>query len=340
MPFICSHGTQAPSHNKGHSKPRTTEVNIEGIKMKLITIYLILLLKTTLILGEMFIKEAMYYKIENGEKIAGKPWHTGKVNTESYCMMECVGVDSCVGVSHEDKHCTMIITFTYPPEGVVHTASSTNAIYRKDRGPPEMYISFEDLSQITLNGAENTTGYRGQGLDFPNSGSTGQTADVGILKGKACFVTPQSCNNGFTLSLWAKIRSSNPGHDSGFLTSFDINKQGINIRRSYGKLYFLMRLASGEADKAVDYSGHWDTWTHIALSMAKPGSDLNIYYNGMFQDSGPFHNTGSYPPNAGRLVFGRLEVDGNNYYGSAILDEVCSWNIMLSDSEILRVYQN
>ena len=304
---------------------------------------LILLIKICLISGAMFIKEETYLKIENGNQLVGKPVSFGKTINEQYCNMKCTSVDSCTGVSYEDGNCTGIITFGYHNEGVVHIATPTNLMYRKYPGPPEMCLHFEDLSQMTLNGARAEAGYIGQGLGFTVNadGSWGQTADASIWKGKACFVTPQSCSNGFTLSFWAKIQELSPNH-GGFITTLKSGLQGMNIRRVQGSLLFFMRLESGSVGMSVGYDEHWDKWAHIALNLSKPsrGSTVTIYYNGVFQESKPLNSGGPYQPNAGRLLFGRRFVDEDDHYGSAILDEVCSWNMMLSDTQIFRVYQS
>ena len=299
---------------------------------------LILLIKICLANGAMFVKEETYLKIENGEQLVGRPVPFENTINEQYCTILCTSVDTCTGVSYKDGNCTGIITFVYPDEGVTHILTSKTLSYRKHPGPPEMCIHFEDLSKMTLNGAIATTGFIGQGLDFPNSGSLGQTADAGIWKGKACFVTPQTCKNGFTLSFWAKIRSSNPDY-SGFITTLKYGTQGMNIRTDDGSLHFWVRMESATVSGSVSYSGHWDKWTQIALTLSKPsaGPHLTIYFNGVFQDSKPFWSGGPYQPNDGRLVFGRRYVDQDNYYGSAVLDELCSWNMMLSDEQIYLI---
>ncbi len=317
------------------------DIEMKYISKYLICLQLTLMLRGTLAIGEMFVKEAIFYKIENGDQFVGKPLSFGKVSNEKYCTIKCSEESSCTGVSYEGEHCTGIMTFTYPAEGVVYNATSTYGIYRKDQGPPEMCINFESMFQVTLNGAVSRPGYIGQGLQFTASvnGNIGQPADAGIWKGKACFVTTQTCSNGFTFSMWAKMSTLNL-NDHGFVTTFEANTEGMNIRKNGIYLHFYMRLQSAEYAISVDYTGHWAIWTHITLSMAAPGSNLNIYYNGAYQTSKSAEHLWIYATNSGRLVFGRRDVDVDNFYGTAVIDEVCSWNIMLSHSEILRVYQN
>ena len=297
---------------------------------------LIILMKISLALGAMFVQEETFFEVENGKQLVGKPVPFEKVISKRHCTMQCSMVDSCTGVSYDGEDCTGIITHNYSDDIVVHIATPTNPIFEKDHMPPDMCIHFEDLSELTMNGALPAAGYVSQGLDF---GGTGQTADAGILKGKACFVTPQSCSNGFTLSLWAKIHPTNPDQ-SGFITTFETGKQSIHITRFGPALHFGMRTESEIYGIDIDFTGHWDKWTYLTLSMVVPGSDINIYYNGIHQASVPPIKMGPFPPNEGRLVFGKHGVDGNIWYGSAILDEVCSWNIILSEKQISKMYQS
>lgn len=238
--------------------------------MHCITKILILLIKICVATGAMFVKEETFLKIENGEQLVGKTVPFGKTINEQYCTMKCTSVDACTGVSYNGEECTGIITFGYPDEGVVIIATLANLLYKKYAGPPEMCIHFEDLSQMTLNGAAAEAGYVGQGLGFTAiaDGSTGQTVDAGIWKGKACFVTPQSCRNGFTLSFWAKIHNLSQDK-GGFLTTIDTSTQGINIRRVAISLRFCIRLESAHVCVNGDYAEHWNKWTHIAVSMAE-----------------------------------------------------------------------
>ena len=84
-----------------------------------------------------------------------------------------------------------------------------------------------------------------------------------------------------------------------------------------------------------------NTWFHAVMSFS-PDPEFSVYINGTLAGSKTTISSPDNPNNTtGHLMVGRkqLDSDSDSDYCSVVVDEVMLWNRVLTDAEILALYE-
>jgi len=141
-------------------------------------------------------------------------------------------------------------------------------------------------------------------------------------------------SNPITMSAWVKIDVLGAGSNSDNRDiigrgSFADDGFGINLN---GNLINLGRHGGG------NFNGNTQVTTNkwYFITGIINGANSKIYINGQLDGTG----TVDVKPSAGDLLIGGLSVGATTPYFDGIVDEVRIYNRVLSDDEIMRLYQN
>ncbi|MHC4158981.1 MAG: LamG domain-containing protein [Planctomycetota bacterium] len=191
------------------------------------------------------------------------------------------------------------------------------------------YDSAGDNDGTLVNGPVWTTGQIGGALEFDG------TNDYVVISNEENFDFGSDID--FTISLWIKAPSDIPtwmrivdkcraGHPP---------YEGIQLVRHQGDAVFAV-LDSGPSVWSWGNSDVSDDNWHFVTVVADRDGDLQIYHNGVLEDSDPLAIVGNINNNV-PLAIGR-SMDYNGQYLNATIDELRIYNRALSAEEIWQLY--
>jgi hypothetical protein len=205
----------------------------------------------------------------------------------------------------------------------------------------------------------NTNDLSGNNFNATNFGATSTNDRFGnpnsaySFNGTSNYMScgPISALNGLSnasISVWVKIIANNSWTNCNlgcaqYLISRDADFSSSNIGIAWGpnSQKFAGRfgpnsLFSTQEVRTVSlYPLPQEQWIHIVF--VKTNSALRIYINGVLDNSNNVVNP-NFGTSNGALFFGKLPVNGFDYFLNGLLDDIGIWNRALTQEEITNLY--
>ena len=199
--------------------------------------------------------------------------------------------------------------------------------------PPNGQVSYFNFSSgesgYTLSGAVSTSDKNGNAnsaveLDAASDKITGQFSEL--------------LNNDFTVSIWAKLNTSQPTRKM-WLISFGaaITNKAFHLGTRYDNgLNGNYRVGSWNANHATDdYLGNDYTWKHYVVTYDKSEQEYKFYINNSLEYTQSNH---SLTIDATDFIIGSQLGYNESWYGK--IDEFGAWSRILTSQEITDLYNN
>lgn len=153
-------------------------------------------------------------------------------------------------------------------------------------------------------------------------------------------------NKNFSISLWTSFRNFNSDYphlmwgENGYLV-FQANG-GSNDPYYYGKIGFYMNEANTPYNSQNGNVGSYspvstNDWHHMVI--VKDGSQVRMYIDGAFSNSGTYYQTGRSLVAGNGLYFGTAAQSGFTFYLDGKLDDIRIYNRALQVSEVIYLSQ-
>ena len=210
---------------------------------------------------------------------------------------------------------------------------SLHGVYNSNKIPTIGQVSYfnfsSDESGYTFSGVAATSDKNGNSnsaveLDDASDKITGQFSEL--------------LNNDFTVSIWAKLNTSQPTRKM-WLISFGaaITNKAFHLGTRYdNSLNGNYRVGSWNANHATDdYLGNDYTWKHYVVTYDKSEQEYKFYINNSLEYTQSNH---SLTIDATDFVIGSQLGYSESWYGK--IDEFGAWNRILSSQEITDLYNN
>ena len=210
---------------------------------------------------------------------------------------------------------------------------SFHGVHNVNKIPANGQVAYFNFSSgesgYTLSGAASTSDKNENAnsaveLDDATDRITGQFSEV--------------LDDDFTISLWAKLNSSQPSRKMWFI----VFGQGINDKAFHFGCYFYnyngrYRVGSwgNLAGYTDDYLGNDYNWKHYVVTYDKSEEEFKFYINNSLTHT---HSNHTLSIEATDFVIGSQLGYNESWYGK--IDELGVWNRILSSQEITDLYNN
>jgi hypothetical protein len=202
-------------------------------------------------------------------------------------------------------------------------------------------VSYYKLDN-TLTDTVGSNNWTNSGGAFTSSGKINSAISFNAngAIGQYCEAPSISLSSAASLSFWFYSYGAQPQHAGVLFKASDVNGDqpiyGAQVELPGNVLYFLSQGSSAGA--ALTYTFQHNTWYHFVLVFDGPNQRLSMYVNGTMRlDTTNINFTALYNPTT-KLKMGMQKSSDRSFQGK--LDEIGIWNRVLTDAEVLALYNN
>tara|TARA_Y100001958_G_C20967436_1_gene363805 strand:+ start:21 stop:722 length:702 start_codon:yes stop_codon:yes gene_type:complete len=213
------------------------------------------------------------------------------------------------------------------------TLPSFHGVYNPNKIPTNGQVSYFNFSS-----GESGYTFSGVAATSDKNGNVNSAVELDDASDKITGQFSELLNNDFTVSIWAKLNTSQPTRKM-WLISFGaaITNKAFHLGTRYdNSLNGNYRVGSWNANHATDdYLGNDYTWKHYVVTYDKSEQEYKFYINNSLEYTQSNH---SLTIDATDFVIGSQLGYSESWYGK--IDEFGAWSRVLSSQEITDLYNN
>lgn len=185
---------------------------------------------------------------------------------------------------------------------------------------------------------ETVDGYSKKGLRITNKAGSG--IKLGNIK-DACLNDPNSCNEGFTITFWIKLRTIK--YSKSYHTIIQTSRRHFSVGTALLLKERDLNFFVNSLNRTRKLTVLWNVsdWTHISLVWNKTSNRSDMYFNCTRligeKRSEPIHDLAHAVPVSGKLTVGADHMLLHNT-PDMMIDEIAIWHKPLSLKELSSMY--